>query len=269
MHFVFKTGAQLTRGFARARHWLDVEAVEISLPALDPAFDGYRIAQFSDLHFDGLTTTRTRLDELVAQINSLQPDLIVFTGDFVSGGMDFCQDELIAALRALRARDGVAAVMGNHDHFKHTIRIRRVIRESGLIDLNNAVHSLRRGDAYLHLAGVDSTKRHHDRLKQVLRALPASGVAILLAHEPEYADVSVATGRFALQLSGHTHGGQIRLPLLTRLILPRKKTRFMGGLTQLGEMQVYVNRGIGVVTLPLRINCPAELTTITLRALKG
>lgn len=264
MLYLFKAGARLARLFARAQPWLDVHAVAVGLPGLDPAFAGYRIALFSDLHFDGITTTRAHLADLVAAINALQPDLIAFTGDFVTGHMDFAEADLVAALRALRAPDGVVAVFGNHDHFVEIERLRRVLAASGLIDLNNAVHTLRRDGACLYLAGVDSTQHHFDRLDRVLAALPAAGTALLLAHEPAFAAVSAATGRFALQLSGHTHGGQLRLPLLTRLLLPRSKTRFLGGLTQVGEMAVYVNRGIGVVAAPLRINCPPELTLLTL-----
>lgn len=243
---------------------VEVSQIDIPIRELEPAFDGFRIVQFSDLHLDGETTTRARLQALVAQINALQPDLVAFTGDFVTFSSIYNPTDLIEPLRALRPREASVAVMGNHDQTKNAETIRRVIHESGMIDLNNAVHTLRRGDARLHVAGVNSLFRNAARLDVVLKALPASDPAILLAHEPRMIEQSAPTGRFALQLSGHTHGGQIRLPLLTRLALGENR-RYRSGLFQVGETRLYVNRGIGTVGLPLRINCPPELTVLTLR----
>lgn len=265
MGLVFKTGAWLAGAITAGRAWLDVHAVEIALPGLDPAFDGYRIAHFSDLHLDNLTTTRSRLEQVVEEINRAQPDLIAFTGDFVTYGVPFRPNDLIEPLRQLRAPDAVVAVMGNHDQMENRDIIRRVIRESGMTDLNNDLISLRRGGAALHVAGVDSTARHRARLDVVLAKLPADGCAILLAHEPDVAVKSAPTGRFALQLSGHMHGGQIHLPLLTRLLLGGNY-RYVQSQLKFNHMQVYITRGIGMVTLPVRINAPSELTILTLRA---
>jgi predicted MPP superfamily phosphohydrolase len=243
---------------------VEVSQIDIPIHGLEPAFDGFRIVQFSDLHLDGESTTRERLEVLVAQINALQPDVVAFTGDFVTFTSTYNPTDLIEPLRALRPRVASVAVMGNHDQTKNAETIRRVIRESGMIDLNNAVHTLQRGDACLHIAGVNSLFRHEARLDVVLKALPAGDPAILLAHEPRMIERSAPTGRFALQLSGHTHGGQIRLPLLTRLALGENR-RYRSGSFQVGETRLYVNRGIGTVGLPLRVNCLPELTVLTLR----
>jgi predicted MPP superfamily phosphohydrolase len=265
---LFKTGALVAgasgRFFAASRPWLDVRALDIPLTTLDPAFDGYRIVHFSDLHFDGIVTTPKRLAELVEVINVQQPDLIAFTGDFVTYGVAFQPQDLIEPLRGLRARDGVVAVRGNHDCHRNAVSIRRVIAESGMIELNNAVHRVSRGSASLYVAGLDSTTRGKPDLHRVLAELPAGAAAILLVHEPDYALVSAATHRFGLQLSGHLHGGQIRLPLLTRLMLGTNY-RFLNALSTVDTMQLYINRGIGMVSVPLRINSPSELTVITLR----
>ena len=268
MIYALKAAVAIIRAVQRIlpakEQWLDIQAVEIPIPDLPTAFDGYRIAQFSDLHFDRMTTTPERLSELVAAINAEQPDLIAFTGDFVTEGIPFRSEDLIPSLSELKARDGKVAVFGNHDHHVNMTMIRQVVAESGLIDLNNNVYVIQRGESFLRIAGVDSLVVQKTRLDLVLPRLPQTGGAILLAHEPRFADISAPSGRFALQLSGHTHGGQIRIPLLTAIMLRNFNT--LSGLTSVGIMLLYVNRGIGVVGLPLRVRCPSELTIITLRA---
>ncbi len=244
---------------------LSIVRVDIGVVDLPPEFEGYRIAQFSDLHMDGLTMTRARLEEVVTRVNAEQPDLIAITGDFVTDGTGFQVADLVEPLRQLDARDGVMVVMGNHDHHLNTGLIRRVIRESGLIDLNNAVRVIERDSARLYVAGVDSLVAQKARLDLVLPQIPEGCPAILLAHEPDFADVSAATGRFTLQLSGHSHGGQVRLPFVTRLVLPIFAHRYVRGARQVSSMALYVNRGLGTVGLPLRFNCPPEITMIQLR----
>jgi predicted MPP superfamily phosphohydrolase len=243
---------------------IDVTALSLALRRLAPEFDGYRIVQLSDLHLDGVMT-RGRLAQIVALANAQSPDLVVVTGDFVSQGIGFNADDLCIPLSELTACDAKVAVMGNHDQREHTMMVRRVIAESGLIDLNNAVCTLHRGAASLHIAGVDSMYRQRARLDLVMNQLPEDGAAVLLAHEPDFADVSAATGRFDLQLSGHSHGGQVRIPALLRWGLPHYGARYVIGLHLVGDMLLYINRGLGMTSLPIRFNCRPEITVITLR----
>jgi uncharacterized protein len=247
---------------------MEVTALTFALRRLACEFDGYRIVQLSDIHVDGVMT-RERLAHIVALANAQNPDLVVVTGDFVSQGVAFNADDLIAPLRELKARDAKVAVMGNHDQREHTLMVRRILDESGLVNLNNAVHSVERGKACLHFAGVDSMYRQRARLDLVMNELSEDGAAILLAHEPDFADVSAATGRFDLQLSGHSHGGQVRLPLLLRLGLPHYGERYVMGLHLVGEMLLYVNRGLGMTSMPIRFNCRPEIAVITLRAVQA
>ncbi len=245
--------------------WLEIQPVTLTLPRLAPAFDGYRVVQFSDIHMSSWMT-RARLAEVVGVVNAQGADLIAMTGDFVSNLSDEIAQDLIAVLGTLRAPDGAVAVLGNHDHWNDAGAIHRVIKESGMVDLTNTVHTLDRGSVPLHLAGVDDIWEKHDRLDEVLPQLPQDGAAILLAHEPDFADTSAATGRFDLQLSGHSHGGQVIMPLVGPLHLPYLGQKYPLGRYQVGTMLQYTNRGVGMIQPRVRFNCRPEITVFTLRA---
>ncbi len=256
-------------GYEYARNiepaWLDVHPVQLALPRLAPEFDGYVIAQFSDIHM-GDWMTQEQLRHIVMLVNQQRPDLIVVSGDFVTFSPRQQMPPLVTELSRLAARDGVVSVLGNHDYWTDPFVIRQVIHDSGMIDLSNAVHTLVRGNAQLHIAGVDDVWEQLARLDVVLAALPKDGAAILIAHEPDFADASAASGRFDLQISGHTHGGQINLPLYGPVQLPPYGKRYVSGLYRVGTMYQYTNRGVGLVNLPFRINCRPEITVFTLRA---
>lgn len=257
-------------GFALYRYatdiepfWVKVEQVPLQLPRLGAAFDGYGIVQLSDLHSEMWHDWRT-LDSAIDRINALAPDLVVFTGDFVDVSMKGMEEELCTRLRRLRARDGVIAVLGNHDYWDDGEAVRAVLAQASVRDVSNAVHTITRGTDSLHIAGVDSVVEVRARLNLTLDALPDDGAAILLVHEPDFALVSAATGRFDLQLSGHSHGGQVRVPFLMDLFLPPLSRRYVMGLYERDGMQLYVNRGLGVSGLHLRLLCRPEVTLLTL-----
>lgn len=253
--------------------WIEVTSLQLDLPRLPAEFDGYRILQVSDIHADEWMTPE-RLSEIVRLVNDQSPDLIAITGDFVTSE-DFTEVSasdaapgLIEPLSRLKPRDSTVAVLGNHDHWTDPELVRRVVRESGITELSNAVHTIERKDAALHVAGVDDVMEQQDRLDLVLDRLPSSGAAVLLAHEPDFADTSAATGRFDLQLSGHSHGGQIRLPLLGAPVLPPLAREYPAGLYEVGEMVQYTNRGVGMIEPRVRFNCRPEITVLTLRKLR-
>jgi predicted MPP superfamily phosphohydrolase len=243
--------------------WIDIAPVQVTLPRLDPAFHGYRLVQLSDLHL-GDWLTRARLDEVVALVNTLKPDLVALTGDFVTRHPEQWAADLLGALRLLQARDGAVAILGNHDQWPSPAPLRQVFRESGIRDLSNTVYTVQRGTAALHLAGVDDIWWGLARLDQVLAQLPRAGAAILLAHEPDFADTSAATGRFDLQLSGHSHGGQVVIPLLGPPTLPEMGEKYPSGRYQVGRMIQYTNRGVGMVRPHVRLNCRPEITLLPL-----
>jgi predicted MPP superfamily phosphohydrolase len=262
----------LGAGFAYARKVepedVEVTCVSLVLPCLEAQFDGYRIAQISDFHTDSWMTPG-RVLELVNLVNAEAPDLVVITGDFATysrfRSLIRHAFGLAAPLHRLRAPDGVVAVLGNHDHKTDAGAIRRVLARSGVIELCNTALTLRRDGAALHLCGVDDVQEGMADLDLVLRRLPEEGAAILLAHEPDFADESVVAGRFDLQLSGHSHGGQVGLPLLRFLFLPKLSRRYPSGLYRVGGMYLYTNRGLGAHPR-FRFNSRPEITVFTLRS---
>jgi predicted MPP superfamily phosphohydrolase len=248
----------------------DVEVVPVSLvlPRLDDAFEGYRIAQISDIHADGWMTPG-RVLSLVNLVNAEAPDLVAITGDFATysrfRSLIRHASTLVAPLRRLQATDGVVAVLGNHDHKTDARIVRRVLAASGVVELRNAVLTLRRGGESLYLCGVDDLKEGTPRLDRALEGLSEEGAAVLLAHEPDFADESAATGRFDLQLSGHSHGGQVGVPLLRYPFLPKLSRKYPIGLYRVGDMFLYTNRGLGAHPR-FRFNCRPEITVFTLRS---
>jgi uncharacterized protein len=248
----------------------DVEVVPASLvlPRLDARFDGYKIAHISDFHADGWMTPG-RLLRLVNLVNAEAPDLVAITGDFVTysrfRSLIRHASGLVAPLRRLRPSDGVFAVLGNHDHKANAQVVRRVLAAGGVLELHNAVRTLRRDGASLHLCGVDDALEGAASLARVVEKLPAGGAAVLLVHEPDVADEIAATGQFDLQLSGHSHGGQVGVPLLRSLALPKLSRRYPSGLYRVDGMFLYTNRGLGAHPR-FRFNCRPEITIFTLRS---
>lgn len=139
-------------------------------------------------------------------------------------------------------------------------------KKRGTQVLVNSIHTLERGAARFHLAGIDDMYRGRPDLNKVLHAFPPGECAMLLVHEPDFADTSAETGRFDLQISGHSHGDQVVLPLAGPLILPRYGEKYFSGLYRVGEMLQYTNRGVGTSIPPVRFNCRPEITIFTLES---
>jgi predicted MPP superfamily phosphohydrolase len=244
---------------------------DVYLKSLPPAFDGYTIAQVSDFHLP-TSLGIEYFEQVEDRINDLLPDCIVLTGDFldIPGISKFSM--IPPAIRDLRARDGVYAVLGNHDYKFNIKGIIDALQSTGVCVLINEHVELQRegadGVETLYLAGVDNITKKRQDLNATLRGIPDESSIVLLAHEPDYADEVAADGRVDLQLSGHTHGGQIRVPFYgaVKSVLPALARIYVMGRYQVGEkLQLYVNRGIGIAALPIRFNCPPEITLITLR----
>jgi uncharacterized protein len=254
-------------------NWIEITNLTLKLPHLDPAFGGIRLVQISDFHL-GQWINKERLDHVIGMASDLAPDYFLLTGDYLEylpygrPNVPATYEEDINTLRSsflkLSALSPTIAILGNHDHKINAGWVESSLSDAGVEVLRNSVKTIRRGAAKLHIAAVDDVREKMDRLDQVMAALPESGAAILLAHEPDFADVSAATGRFDLQISGHSHGGQIVLPLIGPPLLPELGRKYPSGLYDVKGMYLYTNRGIGVTTVNARFNCRPEITVFTL-----
>lgn len=244
-----------------------IELSRITLPVqgLPVEFNGYRLTHLSDFHL-GTWLDSQALMEIVELVNSLESDMVAITGDFVSSRVDRFTPDLIRGLSSLVARDGIVAVLGNHDHYTDAVEIRKALNKSGVVELDNKVRKIQRGEAYLYIAGIDDQMTGHDNLCKVINTLPENKAPkILLAHAPDFAEISSKYEMFNLQLSGHTHGGQIRIPSLGPIYLPRLGRKYPSGKYEVGNMILYTNRGLGTSWLKIRYNCPPEIAVFELQ----
>jgi len=242
-------------------NWPAVEQIGVPLPRLPARLEGLRVAQLSDLHISSYTTAGD-IERAAALAMRQSPDVIVLTGDFIWREVWQYAEELVEPLRTLRAPLGVYAVLGNHDHWEDAALATRVLAEAGVTLLLNQAVRLET-DAPLWLAGLDDVwERKHD-MAAALAGAPDDECKLLLVHEPDYAD-EAARYPVDLQLSGHSHGGQINLPGYGRPVLPYLGRKYPAGLYQVGPLALYTNRGIGVIAPPVRFNCPPEVTLLTL-----
>lgn len=249
---------------------LQVTRLEIRLRRLPPRFDGVRIVQLSDFHYDRFVDVHL-ITSAVAVANALQPDLVVLTGDFVTQRFRHdaksAQDAEPCAqiLAGVRARLGIFAVLGNHDYYTDPDVVAEILSGRGFHVLRNQCFPVEQEGSRLWLAGVNDVVAGADNIELALHHAPAAEPVVLLAHEPDFADW-VPAHRVDLQLSGHSHGGQIVLPLVGPPYLPPLARKYPWGLRRLGPLTLYTNRGVGTITLPVRFNCPPEITLFTLRA---
>lgn len=243
--------------------WFDVEEVTIPLPRLPRTLDGLTIAHLSDLHL-GPYLGAAELAHAVEMVQRLSPQLVVISGDFVSRGSEWQREEMLAPLAALQAVSGVFAVLGNHDHWTDPAWVAATVQRLGVTVLSNSAHRLSDSEHGLWLIGVDDIWVGAEDLERALVGVPESSCRLLLAHEPDFADKAARWG-IDLQLSGHSHGGQVRLPLLGAPLLPLWGRKYPIGLQRAGDTWVYTNRGLGVIEPPVRFNCRPEVTLLTLK----
>jgi predicted MPP superfamily phosphohydrolase len=240
---------------------LAVEAVKVPIRGLGEALDGFKIVALSDFHLYPFTELPF-IQRAIDLARGLNPDLVVLVGDFVDATAEAIH-ELAPAFGALNAKHGVMAVLGNHDVGKGPAVVTRALKGAGIEVLVYRALEIGVGGAYLRVAGVDSLQGRQD-LSAALRGGKDGVPTVLLAHEPDIADSVVQHGRVDLQISGHSHGGQVRLPLFEGLSLPRWGRKYAFGRYQVGDMTVYTGRGIGTTSVPIRIGSVPEVSEITL-----
>jgi len=236
---------------------------EVAVAGLPAAFDGLRVACVGDLHLDR-TTCADAMRRRLRPLASLDPDLILFVGDYATGDPRY-EEPAAAIIAGLRAPLGVYAVLGNHDRWVGEENSLRALREAGVRVLVNEKVALRRGADRLYLAGVNDPYTGADDLDGALSTVPAGSCVILLAHTPDI--IAKAQARaVALVLAGHTHGGQVSLPLVgPPVVLSEYGSKYAHGLFREGRTAMFVTRGVGEIFPQVRFNCPREIALLTLR----
>jgi hypothetical protein len=240
---------------------LKVERREIALSRLPRELNGLRIVHLSDIHHSPFTGTE-QIEHAIETANSLEPDLIALTGDYVSHESAYAAP-CAELMGRLRARSGVYAVLGNHDHWTDAALITDLFRAEGIRVLVNEGMRFELGGASFWLAGVDDTMVGLEDLQLALAGSRADEMKLLLAHNPVILRRAARAG-VDLVLSGHTHGGQVTWRS-ERSASGRPRRRLLRGLGRQGDTQIYVTRGLGTVVLPIRYGCPPEVSLLELR----
>ena len=238
------------------------ERVEVPVAGLPPGWHGARIVQLSDLHA-GRHVTAQRLRRIARRAARLKPDVLVVTGDIVHNSPAFARQAAEAIASVPTAR-GTFAILGNHDFWAGADAVDRELTRAGVEVLRNRGLALRRGGDEIWLCGVDDPWSGRCDLKAALRGRPEGAATVLLSHQPNTWPLAQKAG-VHLQLSGHTHGGQVAMLWLHRsLSLARLITPFVAGLYRAGTSFLYVNRGAGSVMPVFRIGARPEVTELTL-----
>jgi uncharacterized protein len=252
---------QVARAAFAEPYMLTVERRAIALRRLPRTLDGFRIVHLSDIHHSPFTGS-DQIKHAIETANSLEPDIIALTGDYVSHEHAYIAP-CAELLGRLRARSGVYAVLGNHDHWTDAPLITDLFRLAGIQVLINEGMRFEQHGAAFWLAGVDDTMVGQEDLPLALAGSRADEMKLLLAHNPVILRRAARAG-VDLVLSGHTHGGQVAWRS-ERSASGRPRRRLLKGLGRQGNTQIYVTRGLGTVVLPIRYGCPPEVSLLELR----
>jgi predicted MPP superfamily phosphohydrolase len=240
-----------------------LENVSIPVPADHPGLAGLRIGFITDTHvgpFISADDLRRATDLIAAE----QPDLILLGGDYVSESARYTAGAVeVLSLLVHAAPLGGYAVLGNHDLSVSSTRVAEGLRAAGIPVLRNDATAVAFGGDQLWIAGIDETLLGEPRPAETFAQVPPGAATLALWHEPQFAEDAAELGAFC-QLSGHTHGGQIRIPGVGPIGLPVHGKRYVMGLEHAAGMPIYTARGVGVYRPPLRFNCPPEVTIVTL-----
>ena len=257
-------GVSSVAAYASLFEPFDYELTETVVPVrgLPAAFENFRVAHVTDVHHSRMVPLE-EVRRVVRLANSARADLVVLTGDYTTSRRNYIEP-CAEALGELRAPEGVWAVLGNHDHYNDAELTMRALRRRGVEVLSNASTVLRRGGESLQLAGVDDWGWGKADFSRALRGVDLARPSILLSHEPAVLDMPETRG-VSLVISGHTHGGQIRLPLVGAPARFIEEFRYLSGLFEREGTRLYVSRGTGMIGLPVRIGARPEVAVLRLR----
>ena len=247
------------------RYLVVINHYSIPVPNLPDPFRGLRIVHLTDIHHGALVPLRL-VQWVVNRANRLPRDLVLLTGDYVHERNSHEQiDRVWPVLGELTAPEGVYATLGNHDHWADTGRSRQWLARSGF-DLHHRSVAIEREGEQLWLIGAGDMWESHVPLDDLLAEVPEDACRIVLAHNPDTADTSF-TERVDLMLSGHTHGGQVRVPGLGAPVLPVQNKTYSSGLVHSPRgLPVFISRGIGWAVYPVRFNCLPEIAVLELES---
>ncbi len=248
---------------------LIVKPATIAIPNWPTGFAPFKIIALSDLHVGALHITLDKVREVVRRTNEQQPDLIVLLGDYVIQGViggTFTEPEVfVEILKELKAPHGVYAVLGNHDWWLGGERVTRAFERVGIRVLTNEAVRIERKGSALWLAGLGDFFSHQDDLEKTLRSVTSSDPILAITHTPDI--FLKLPPQFILTLAGHTHGGQVNLPLLGRRVVPSDYgEKYAIGFVEEGEKRLFVTPGIGTSILPVRFRVPPEISLLTIVA---
>lgn len=253
--------SQFARAALAEANSITVEKIRINLKRLPKALDGFRLVHLSDIHHSPFTSLE-HISRVVEIANHLKPDMFVLTGDYVSHETEYIAP-VAEVLARLRSEFGTFACLGNHDHWTDAELVTHLFRGEGINVLVNEGLRFETRGAGFWLAGVDDLMVGKTDVRASLRGSRENEFKLLLAHNPQIIRRAARYG-VDLMLSGHTHGGQVKLRDEEKRILPRR--RLTSGLHRRQNTQIYITRGIGTVVLPVRYQCPPEISLIEMRS---
>lgn len=247
---------------------IEVVEIDITIDNLGWNFNNLRILNLTDIHL-GQWINPEYLDKLIDYVNTLNVDLVTLTGDYFSYVTKGYEQSLQDSFKKIESKYGKFGVLGNHDHWMGSKKVREIFTNSNVIDLSNDVYTLEKDGEFLNICGVDSCTVCADNLDKVLAKMKKDTPSILLAHEPDFAKQSSQTNRFDLQISGHSHGGQFIIPKFeTTPFRGPNSRKYPVGIYEVGNMIQYTSKGLGTNSFRLRVNCKPEITIITLKTNK-
>ncbi len=263
--YIFSCSGLYVYGSKIEIHRPVIERVEIPIENLADDLVGFRIVAMGDLHIDPFWDFEL-IEKAFALANQAEPDLMLLLGDYITLDIT-AMGKLKDHFARLRAKYGVFACMGNHEAWTDARIAQETLESAGITALVNAGTTIHVGNVTLYLAGLDSwwNAYGYPDLDAALANAHPEDVVVAMIHEPDYADITAQDGRVDLQLSGHSHGGQVLVPIYGVIYSAPYSKKYPIGLYRVGNMWQYTTRGIGVSNdVPLRINCPPEVTEITL-----
>lgn len=249
---------------------LKVRRFEVPLSRWPDALDGLRLAVVSDLHAGAPHVDERKIERVVVKVNAQRPDLVALLGDYtdpsVAFGSAVSPEAAAERLGELSAPLGVFAVLGNHDWVHHGRRMHHALRHAGIEVLENDAVAVEHRGSVVWMAGLADARERTALTSATLALVPSGQPLIALTHDPDL--FPSLRDRACVTLAGHTHGGQLNVPLLRRRLAPSARG-YLGGEVREGDGYMYVSRGVGTARLPVRMGVPPEVAVLTLRAAAG